>query len=212
MPEKQTIRCILPMLLACFFAMAGPASASPLVQEARLQVGVTISYDSAYRKLPYPGGDVPMSAGVCTDVLIRAFRGLGLDLQEAVHNDMKRGFDQYPRDWGLKGPDPNIDHRRVLNLMTYFKRLGWERERRTRSAEFKAGDIAAWNLSGGATHIGIISDRRNEAGIPLVIHNIGWGAREEDILFSFRMIGHYRPKLDAPPFSAPGKAPIHRRP
>jgi uncharacterized protein len=206
------MQCILPMFLACVLAMAGPASASPLVQKARSQVGVTISYDSAYRRLPYPGGDLPISTGVCSDVLIRAFRGLGLDLQEAVHNDMREAFHQYPRGWGLKGPDPNIDHRRVLNLMTYFKRLGWELERRPRSSDFKAGDIVAWNLSGGATHIGIISDRKSEAGLPLVIHNIGWGVKEEDVLFSFKMIGHYRPKLEAPPFSAPGKAPIHRRP
>ena len=203
---------IIPFVLACVLVTAGPAVASPLVQNARLQVGVTTSYDSAYRKLAYPGGDVPMSTGVCTDVLIRAFRGLGLDLQESVHDDMRRAFQQYPHHWGLRGPDPNIDHRRVLNLMTYFKRRGWERERRPRSADFRPGDIVAWNLGGGAAHIGIISDRKNGAGIPLVIHNIGWGAQEEDILFSFTMIGHYRPKPDVAPFAAPSAAPMHRRP
>jgi len=191
--EKQKMQRILPMLLACILATAGLASASPLVHKARSQVGVTTSYDSTYRKLPYPGGDVPMSTGVCSDVLIRAFRGLGLDLQKAVHDDMKRAFHQYPRHGGLKSPDPSIDHRRVLNLMTYFKRRGWEREGRTRSADFKPGDIVAWSLGGGAAHIGIVSDRKNEAGIPLVIHNIGWGVQEEDVLFNFKMLGHYRP-------------------
>ena len=170
-------------------------SAATLVDAAREQIGVTKSYDPGYRKLDYPGGDVPKQTGVCSDVVVRAFRTFGFDLQKEVHEDMAKAFDQYPHKWRLTRPDPNIDHRRVPNLMTYFKRQGWSVLVTAKPAEFKSGDVVVWDLGGGVTHIGIVSNRRSPDGIPLVIHNIGQGAKEENILFRHEMIGHYRPKL-----------------
>jgi uncharacterized protein YijF (DUF1287 family) len=185
-------RTLLLILCVCWCPLASAAAAT-LAEAAREQIGVTTSYDPAYRKLTYPGGDVPKETGVCSDVVVRAFRAaLKFDLQKAVHEDMTKAFDQYPRDWGLKRPDRNIDHRRVPNLMTYFKRQGWELRVSTDATQFKPGDVVAWNLGGGINHIGIISDRRSPEGTPLVIHNIGQGAKEEDILFSYKIIGHYR--------------------
>nr|WP_298137751.1 DUF1287 domain-containing protein [uncultured Pseudomonas sp.] len=163
-----------------------------LVLAAREQVGVTLSYDPAYRRLSYPGGDVPLSGGVCTDVLIRALRQQGLDLQEAVHRDMRAHFDLYPKHWGLSRPDSNIDHRRVPNLMTWFKRQGWALPLSQDAGAYRPGDIVTWDLGRGLTHIGIVSDRRADSGVPLVLHNIGRGTREEDILFGFSITGHYR--------------------
>ena len=173
------------------------------VTAARGQIGVTTGYDPEYHILPYPGGDVPLSTGVCTDVVTRAWREQGFDLQRAVHEDMKRHFADYPHQWGLKTPDPNIDHRRVPNLMTFFKRQGWERPVTAQPADYQPGDVVTWNLGGGTTHIGIVSDARGAAA-PLVIHNIGAGTREDDTLFSFKIIGHYRPALTA---TAAGSAP-----
>ena len=163
-----------------------------LVAAARQQVGVTLSYDPAYRRLPYPGGDVPLATGVCTDVLIRALRAQGLDLQMAVHQDMRQHFAAYPKAWGLKRPDANIDHRRVPNLMTYFSRRGWALPLDTQTRAFQAGDVVTWDLGGGLLHIGILSDRQTEETVPLVLHNIGRGTQEENILFQYRIIGHYR--------------------
>ncbi|NQD95218.1 DUF1287 domain-containing protein [Pseudomonas sp. CrR25] len=163
-----------------------------LVLAAREQVGVTLSYDPAYRQLSYPGGDVPLTTGVCSDVLIRALRRQGLDLQEAVHRDMRAHFAAYPQRWGLRRPDPNIDHRRVPNLMTYFRRQGWALPESRVADGFRPGDIVAWDLGGGLTHIGILSDSRGAGGEPLVLHNIGHSTQEEDILLRFRIIGHYR--------------------
>ena len=163
-----------------------------LVLAAREQVGVTLSYDPAYRRLSYPGGDVPLSTGVCTDVLIRALRQQGLDLQEAVHRDMRAHFNLYPKNWGLNRPDSNIDHRRVPNLMTWFKRQGWALPLSRDAAAYRPGDIVTWDLGRGLTHIGIVSDRRAGSEVPLVLHNIGRGTQEEDILFGFEITGHYR--------------------
>lgn len=164
------------------------------VAAARSQIGVTVKYDSAYRKLDYPVGDVAKDTGVCSDVVVRALRTQGIDLQKEVHEDMKKDFGAYPRKWGLKKPDPNIDHRRVPNLMTFFQRQGYAQPATKKSENFAGGDIVAWDLGAGITHIGIVSDRRTKEGVPLVIHNIGRGTQEEDILFQFHIIGHYRPK------------------
>jgi uncharacterized protein YijF (DUF1287 family) len=183
-------------VLCAFGVRVSAAIDGTLVDAARAQIGVTTSYDPAYRKLSYPGGDVPQETGVCCDVVVRAFRALKIDLQKEVHEDMQKAFDQYPRKWGLKSPDPNIDHRRVPNLMTYFKRQGWSVPVSAKAADFKPGDVAAWDLGGGVTHIGVVSDRRSVDGNPLVIHNIGLGVKEEDILFRHEMIGHYRPRLN----------------
>lgn len=165
-----------------------------LIASARSQIGVTLGYDPAYRKLPYPNGDVPMATGVCTDVLTRAMRAQGIDLQKQVHEDMKANFEKYPNQWGLKKPDTNIDHRRVPNLMMFLKRRDCEVPIAKSITDYLPGDIVAWNLHDGITHIGIVSDRKAANGTPLIIHNIGSGAQEEDILFGYRIIGHYRCK------------------
>lgn len=149
-----------------------------LAGAARRQIGVTVAYDPAYRRLAYPGGDVPVETGVCSDVIVRALRVLGRDLQREVHEDMKRDFDAYPKRWGLKKPDPNIDHRRVPNLMTYFQRRGYARKATRRAEDYRPGDLVTWDLGGGVTHIGIVSDRKTPAGAPLILHNIGRGTRE----------------------------------
>jgi len=173
------------------------AVSPPLVAAARLQIGVVRLYDPAYYSLPYPGGDVPADRGVCTDVVVRALRTQGLDLQQAIHEDMRAHFDQYPRQWGLSRTDRNIDHRRVPNQMRWFERHGWEQTIGQSVGDFAAGDIVAWRLSGsGLLHIGIVSDRRSEDGTPLILHNISAGTREDDILFHHAIIGHYRTPTD----------------
>jgi uncharacterized protein len=166
--------------------------ASKVASAARSQVGVTRGYDPSYQKLTYPSGDVPMQTGVCSDVVIRALRAQSVDLQKEVHEDMVVNFSKYPRRWKLTQPDPNIDHRRVLNLMTYFKRRGFEVGKSWGKSKYLAGDIVAWDLGNGITHIGVLSDRTNPKGEPLVIHNIGRGVQEEDLLFGYEILGHYR--------------------
>ncbi|HSC84263.1 MAG TPA: DUF1287 domain-containing protein [Pseudomonas sp.] len=163
-----------------------------LVSGARQQVGVTLGYDPVYRRLAYPNGDVPLSTGVCTDVLIRALRVQGLDLQKAVHEDMAAHFSSYPQSWGLKRPDSNIDHRRVPNLMAWLRRQGLSQPISQQPSAYRAGDVVTWDLGRGLTHIGIVSDRQGADGVPLVLHNIGRGTQEEDILLRFTIIGHYR--------------------
>ena len=154
---------------------------------------MTRTYDPAYVALPYPGGDVPADRGVCTDVVVRALRTQGLDLQQAMHEDMQAHFSEYPQQWGLSGPNTNIDHRRVPNQMLWFKRQGWSRPITAQPADYAAGDIVAWKLNSGPLHIGIVSDRKTTDGTPLVIHNIGNGTQEDDLLFQHTIIGHYRP-------------------
>ncbi len=168
------------------------AAADDLVAAARAQIGVTTIYDGRYARLDYPGGDVPIERGVCTDVIIRAFRATGLDLQVAVHEDMLRAFSAYPRLWGLSAPDRNIDHRRVPNLETWLTRHAERIAVSSDSANFRAGDIVSWRLPNGLPHIGLVSDRRSDAGVPLVIHNIGAGTQEEDVLFAWPVSGHWR--------------------
>ena len=165
-----------------------PEEPSPqIVQSARNQIGKTLRYDPAYTKLKYPMGDVPMEKGVCTDVVIRALREQNIDLQELVHQDMSRNFSVYQKRWGLKQPDTNIDHRRVPNLMTYFTRQGWA----VQDADYQAGDIVTWELKGNRPHIGIVSDRKI-GDRPLIIHNIGSGTREDDVLYRYTITGHFR--------------------
>lgn len=168
-----------------------------LPELARKQIGVTIEYDSSYVSLKYPGGDVPMDRGVCTDVVIRAMRLLNFDLQKEVHEDMKQNFSAYPskKNWGLKKPDKNIDHRRVPNLRTFFTRKGWQVPITDNAADYLPGDIVTCTLGGKLPHIMIVSDRQSEDGTPLIIHNIGDGTQEEDLLFAFPINGHFRPQL-----------------
>lgn len=182
------------MLVCATPSHAEPWTFEPgsLVTQARKQVGVTVGYDPEYRVLSYPGGDVPMATGVCCDVVIRALRGLSIDLQKMVHEDMTAHFSKYPRNWGLSKPDANIDHRRVPNLRTFFKRLGCEIPVSKQACDYRSGDVVTCTVAGTLPHIFIISDRRTGTGVPLVIHNIGRGAQEEDILFQYPITGHYR--------------------
>lgn len=188
------------LLMTVLFASQGlpaqtPASRGPLVAAAaKEQIGVTLTYDPAYVALAYPGGDVPRRTGVCSDVVVRALRVVGLDLQKAVHEDMKANFSAYPKNWGLKKPDKNIDHRRVPNLMRYFERKQIEvAGDRADPTRYLPGDVVAWRLDNGLLHVGVVSDVK-KAGTPLIIHNIGRGAQEENVLFAFKVIGHYRLK------------------
>lgn len=164
-----------------------------LVSAARQQIGVTVRYVGDYQKLAYPNGDVPREQGVCVDVIIRAMRDTGRgDLQQLVHEDMKANFAAYPKIWGLTKPDPNIDHRRVLNLQCYFKRMGYAVTVTDEPSDYRPGDFVTCFV-GRRPHIMLVSDRKASDGkTPLVIHNIGAGAKEEDRLFAFPLTGHYR--------------------
>jgi uncharacterized protein len=151
-----------------------------------------VNYDPGYFIIDYPNGDVPKDKGVCTDVVIRAYRKLGIDLQKEVHEDMKANFDKYPKNWGLSQPDKNIDHRRVPNLMVYFERHGQVKPISCNPRDYIPGDLVCWNLGGGITHIGIVVDRKSTDGLRyLIVHNIGSGQVQADCLFEFEITGHY---------------------
>ena len=158
---------------------------------AMAQIGKTLFYDPAYVILCYPNGDVPINRGVCSDVVIRAFRHAGIDLQKLVHVDMQTNFNQYPKLWGLKGTDKNIDHRRVPNLEVWFKRKGKSLSITHDGRDYQAGDVVSWRLDNGLAHIGVVGNKIKN-GRRWVIHNIGEGARLEDVLFKWRIVGHYR--------------------
>lgn len=154
-----------------------------------------VVYDPSYFSIDYPNGDVPSDRGVCTDVVIRAYRKVGIDLQKEVHEDMKANFSVYPKNWGLKRTDRNIDHRRVPNLMTFFKREGAEEPITDKPEDYLPGDVVCWNLGGAITHIGVVVNKRSADGDRyLIVHNIGGGQVLEDCLFRFKIIGHYRYK------------------
>lgn len=158
---------------------------------AQRQIGVTTYYDGSYRRIAYPGGDVAPERGVCTDVIIRAYRHTGIDLQRLVHEDMRRAWHAYPRLWGLTRPDTNIDHRRVPNLAKFFQRHGEVLVISTNPADYQPGDLVTWRLDSNLPHIGIVSTK-STGKRPWIIHNIGAGVREEDVLFHFTITGHYR--------------------
>jgi uncharacterized protein len=175
---------------------AASSRARALIAAAREQVGVTLAYDPAYARLAYPGGDVPRGRGVCTDVVIRAYRdALGIDLQLAVHQDMAGAFAAYPRLWGLTRPDRNIDHRRVPNLERFWGRKGARLSLALDTDDWQPGDLFTALIGGTLPHVGIVSDRLAANGNPLIIHNIGAGAREEDALFAHRLTGRFRWRL-----------------
>ena len=164
-----------------------------LVASARAQIGVTLAYDPAYTAIAYPNGDVAQEKGVCTDVVIRAMRAQKIDLQVLVHEDMKRAFEKYPTRWGLRRPDASIDHRRVLNLEVLMQRKGKSIPITHNPSDYRAGDWVTWRVGDDKLpHIGIVSDRQSLAGTPLIVHNIGRGTQEEDILFAFPITGHFR--------------------
>jgi uncharacterized protein YijF (DUF1287 family) len=152
-----------------------------------------VDYDPSYFNIVYPNGDVPIDKGVCTDVIIRAYRKLGIDLQKEVHEDMKANFSKYPKIWGLSGPDKNIDHRRVPNLMVFFTRHGTVKPITNNASDYLPGDMVCWNLGGAVTHIGIVVNRKSTDGKRyLIVHNIGGGQVLADCLFEFKIIGHYQ--------------------
>ena len=163
-----------------------------IVVSVRKQIGVTIKYVPDYVSMGYPGGDVPKETGVCTDVVVRALRGVGFDLQKLVHEDMKAHFSQYPKNWGLKRTDRNIDHRRVPNLKAYFKRKGKSLPVTKKADDYQPGDLVTCTVAGKLPHIMIVSNKKNARGVRYVIHNIGSGAKEQDSLFSYPITGHYR--------------------
>ena len=154
-----------------------------------------VRYDPAYVRIPYPGGDVPADTGVCTDEIIRSYRAVGIDLQKEVHEDMAQNFSAYPRSWRwlLARPDSNIDHRRVPNLMVFFQRKGQSLPKSSRIEDYSPGDLVTWDLGGGVPHIGIVVDRiAPQTGRYMIVHNIGQGPKMEDVIFNWRITGHYR--------------------
>ena len=151
-----------------------------------------VEYDPSYFSIAYPNGDIPSNKGVCTDVVIRAYRKLGTDLQKEVHEDMKDNFSKYPQNWGLSTTDKNIDHRRVPNLMVFFTRHGRVKLITDNPVNYLPGDIVCWNLGGGTTHIGLVVNKRSTDGRRyLIVHNIGGGQVLADCLFDYKIIGHY---------------------
>ena len=174
-------------------APASEARSRTLIEAALAQTKQAVAYDGRYRVIAYPGGDVPANVGVCTDVVIRAYRAIGIDLQQAVHEDMRQSFAAYPKTWGLTRPDSNIDHRRVPNLQTYFTRHRASLAVSRSAVDYAPGDLVTWLLPGALPHIGIVTDRRTaDDARPLIVHNIGRGPELEDMLFSFEISGHYR--------------------
>ena len=185
-----------------------PSSGSPFLDRlsdaAVERTSHTVRYDPTYFRIAYPNGDVPSEVGVCTDEVIRSYRALGVDLQQLVHEDMASNFSLYPRTWGLKKPDTNIDHRRVPNLMVFFQRQGAAQPLTDDARDYKPGDVVTWDLGGGLTHIGIVvavPSESDESRLQIV-HNIGAGPKMEDVLFAWKITGHYRfagPKAEATP-------------
>lgn len=155
----------------------------------------TVRYDPAYVRIPYPGGYVPRDTGVCTDEIIRSYRAVGVDLQKEVHEDMVKNFDAYPRRWRWlrRQPDSNIDHRRVPNLQVFFQRKGESLPITNRAEDYKPGDLVTWDLGGNVPHIGIVVDQKDRlSGRYMIVHNIGQGPKMEDVLFNWKITGHYR--------------------
>ena len=183
----------IPGLVSAFRPGEPTDFSKKLSQAAIERTQHTVRYDGRYRKISYPNGDVPDNSGVCTDVVIRSYRKLGIDLQKDIHEDMKDHFGKYPKLWGLSKPDPNIDHRRVPNIQTLFKRKGILLPMTKNPSDYVAGDIVTWMLPGNLPHIGIVIDSRSEDNRkPLIVHNIGSGVVAEDILFDYQITGHYR--------------------
>lgn len=194
--QSRSVKKILFAFLA--FSCGTPASAQESFFDQLSMAALDLTkqqvvYDPAYTRINYPNGDVPADRGVCSDVVIRAYRKLGIDLQKEVHEDMRDHFHRYPNFWGLTGPDRNIDHRRVPNLMVFFKRFGQVRPITPNPGDYLPGDIVCWNLGGAITHIGLVVNRKSSDGRRhLIVHNIGGGQVLADCLFDFTIIGHYR--------------------
>ena len=201
---KTTSFSLALFLLICFspvIAQNAPKKTAEdistgLVQAVLERTTHQVTYNGSYRKIAYPGGDVPDTIGVCTDVVIRSYRKIGIDLQREVHEDMRANFSVYPKNWGLKRPDTNIDHRRVPNLQTFFRRHGTElpvtKDSQENAQKYKAGELVTWMLPGNLPHIGIVTNRTSADGQrPMIVHNVGRGPQLEDMLFRYRITGHY---------------------
>lgn len=192
--------CLLTLVL--LVVLISPSAAEfvdDLIHAAKERTRHEVVYDGRYVRLDYPNGDVDKNKGVCTDVIIRAYRTVGIDLQVEVHQDMKANFDLYPKIWGLTQPDPNIDHRRVPNLQVFFRRKGRQLPVSDRAEDYQPGDLVTWMLPGNLPHIGIVVDRKSWIWKRyLIVHNIGRGPKMEDALFKFPITGHfrYRPQPD----------------
>ncbi|ANF50548.1 DUF1287 domain-containing protein [Chryseobacterium glaciei] len=184
------------LLLLAFCVFTANAQNKFALQLSNAALGIidkTITYDPTYFILTYPNGDVPSDKGVCTDVVIRAYRKVGIDLQKEVHEDMAKNFSKYPKTWKLKKPDTNIDHRRVPNLMVFFSKFGKVKSIETNPTFYIPGDIVTWVLPGNLTHIGIIVNKKSADGKRfLIVHNIGSGQVMEDVLFKYTITGHYQ--------------------
>ncbi|KUJ57765.1 DUF1287 domain-containing protein [Chryseobacterium aquaticum] len=182
------------IILFCFFNVKAQNQFTQKLSDAALSLTRDkVTYDPAYYSIKYPNGDVAANKGVCTDVVIRAYRKLGIDLQKEVHEDMKKNFSKYPKKFGLKRPDTNIDHRRVPNLMVFFSRFGKSKSTETNASLYLPGDIVTWLLPGNLTHIGIVVNKKSADGKRyLIVHNIGGGQVIEDCLFKFTITGHYQ--------------------
>lgn len=192
MKFRVVLTCIL-LVLANHCLLAQNGFYQNLSKQALLLTQQEVEYDPSYFQIRYPNGDVPANKGVCTDVVIRAYRKMGIDLQQRVHDDMCNHFHKYPKNWGLKKPDTNIDHRRVPNLMVFFTRKGSALPISNSAEDYKPGDIVCWDLGGGITHIGLVIHHKSKDGKrPLIVHNIGAGQVQQDCLFSYKIIGHYR--------------------
>lgn len=176
-------------------ALSCNSQETPINDLASAAISLTkddVTYDPSYFSIAYPMGDVPADKGVCTDVVIRAYRKLGIDLQQLVHEDMKSNFSVYPKKWGLSKPDPNIDHRRVPNLRKFFERQGVSLPVTKNPEDYQPGDVVTWNIGNGLVHIGIVIDQKSLGGTPLIVHNMGAGQVKENWLFRFKITGHYR--------------------
>lgn len=196
---RISFQCALLFLFSLFSALAtaeiNPNKQQIFIAAALAQIQDNITYNGAYFKISYPMGDIPAHYGVCTDVVIRAYRKLGIDLQELVHNDIRANFSLYPakRNWGQTKPDTNIDHRRVPNLQTFFTRHGNKLPVKNTAADYQAGDLVTWMLNGNLPHIGVVTDKLSADGQRrLIVHNIGAGPQLEDVLFAYPITGHYR--------------------
>jgi len=198
---RRWVACFL-VVMACSVSWAQSVSGTTarqqflqrLVAAAIERTHHVVRYEPAYVRIPYPGGDVPADTGVCTDEIIRAYRVVGVDLQKEVHEDMAANFPAYPRTWrwNLGRPDSNIDHRRVPNLMAFLARRGETLAITNRAADYSPGDLVAYDLGGNVPHIGIVVNRKGATGNYMIVHNIGQGPRMEDVLFRWRITGHYR--------------------
>lgn len=191
---RKVFYSIALFLISFFYAIPAQTNFYGQLSDAALELTKQqVTYDPSYFKLDYPGGDVPAGKGVCTDVVIRAYRRLGTDLQKEVHEDMQVNFNKYPKTWGMRSTDKNIDHRRVPNLMVFFSRKGEVKTISTQPEDYLPGDLVCWNLGGAITHIGIVVNKKSADGKRNpIVHNIGGGQVLADCLFEYKIIGHYR--------------------